>query len=73
MFLGFIYRLTNTGKVVMSIDPDRVKAIKRKLYRLVKKARSGALSKEKVNESYQSWCNHAGKGNSWKLLRRMDV
>lgn len=73
MFLGFIYRLTNTGKVVMSIDPDRVKAIKRKLYRLVKKARSGALSREKVNESYQSWCNHAGKGNSWKLLRRMDV
>lgn len=73
MFLGFIYRLTDTGKVFLSIDPERVKAVRRKLYRLVKKAKSGALTHEKVNESYLCWRNHASKGNSWKLLKRMDA
>lgn len=66
MFLGFIYRLTKTGKVVMNIDPERVKAIRRKLYRLVKKSKAGYLSREKVDESYQCWRNHASKGDSWK-------
>lgn len=73
MFLGFIYRLTDTGKVILSTDPERVKAVRRKLYRLVKKAKSGALTHEKVDESYLCWRNHAAKGNSWKLLKRMDA
>ena len=73
MFLGFEYRLTDTGKVIMSIDPTRVKAIRRKLYRMVKKAKAGLLTRAKVDESYQSWRSHAAKGNSWKLLKRMDT
>lgn len=73
MFLGFEYRLTETGKVIMSIDPTRVKAIRRKLYRMVKKAKVGLLTRAKVDESYQSWRSHAAKGNSWKLLKRMDT
>lgn len=73
MFLGFEYRLTATGKVIMRIDQSRVKAIRRKLYRMVKKAKIGLLTKDKVDESYQSWRSHAAKGNSWKLLQRMDA
>ena len=73
MFLGFEYRLTETGKVIMNIDPTRVKAIRRKLYRMVKKAKVGLLTRAKVDESYQSWRSHAAKGNSWKLLKRMDT
>lgn len=73
MFLGFEYRLTETGKVIMSIDPTRVKAIRRKLYRMVEKAKAGLLTRAKVDESYQSWRSHAAKGNSWKLLKRMDT
>lgn len=73
MFLGFEYRLTETGKVIMSIDPTRVKAIRRKLYRMVKKAKAGLLTRAKVDESYKSWRSHAAKGNSWKLLKRMDA
>ena len=73
MFLGFEYRLTETGNVIMSIDPTRVKAIRRKLYRMVKKAKAGLLTRAKVDESYQSWRSHAAKGNSWKLLKRMDT
>lgn len=73
MFLGFKYHLTNTGKVIMGIDPERVKAERRKLYRLVKKAKAGLVTREKVDESYQSWRSHVAKGNCWKLLNRMDT
>jgi len=72
MFLGFIYRLTDTGKVILTIDPIRVRAERKKLYRLVKQAKAGRLSRKKVDESYSCWRSHAAKGNSWKMLNRMD-
>ena len=73
MFLGFSYHLTKTGKVVMTIDPTRVKAERKKLRRLVRKAKEGFLMKEKADESYRSWRSHAARGDSYKLLQRMDA
>lgn len=71
-FLGFKYRLTDTGKVIMIIDPKNVKERRRILRRLVRKAKQGELTKAKVDECYYAWRNHASKGNSFKLLQRMD-
>lgn len=71
-FLGFIYRLTDTGKVVRMVLPKNVKDYRRKLRRLVNLAKKGRLTREKVDECYRSWRAHAEKGNSTKLLRRMD-
>lgn len=71
-FLGFDFRLTETGKVVMTLKTDNVKRERRKLRRLVAKSRRGFLPKEKVDESYAAWKNHAGKGNTFKLIQRMD-
>lgn len=39
---------------------------------LVNKSRKGLIPKEKVDESYAAWRNHASKGNSFHLLQRMD-
>ena len=72
MFLGFEYRLTPTGKVVMTVDPERVKSMRKKLYRMAQKSKRGQITREKVDESYQSWKAHAAKGDSWRLLSRMD-
>lgn len=72
MFLGFGYRLTETGRVLMILDPSRVKAERKKLLRLVRLARDGKISREKVDQCYQSWRNHAAKGDSGRLLQRMD-
>lgn len=72
-FLGFIFRLTNTGKVLMTLDPQKARAERRKLHRLVKKAKRNEITREKVDQSYLSWRSHASKGNSWKMLRRMDT
>lgn len=71
-FLGFDFRLTKTGKVVMLIDPRSVKAKRKNLRRLVSKSKRGEIPRASVDESYRSWRAHAAKGNSWKLLRRMD-
>lgn len=72
MWLGYRYRLTGTGKVVMTADPERLKATRRKYYRLVQKAKRGEISREKVDESYRCWRECASKGDGYKMLKNMD-
>lgn len=72
LFLGFYYRLTETGKVIMIINPANVKQERKKLYRLVAKSKKGLMTKAKVDECFNSWKDHASKGNSYKLLQRME-
>ena len=72
-FLGFKYVITETGKVLMLISPKNVKRERKKLRRLVEKSKRGGLPHEKVDESYAAWRNHASKGNSYNLLKRMDA
>lgn len=72
MFLGFKWRVTNTGKILLFIDPKTVKHERKKLYRLVSKAKRGEITKDKVYECYQSWKAHAEHGNSYLLLKKID-
>ena len=72
-YLGFTFRLTNTGKVLMLIKSENVKAERKKLYRLVKQSKLGKLPKSKVQQSYEAWRNHASKGNNFKCIQRMDA
>lgn len=72
MWLGYRYRLTGSGKVVMTADPDRLKATRKKYFRLVQKAKRGEISREKVDQSYQCWRECASKGNGYMMLRNMD-
>lgn len=71
-FLGFQFRLTETGKVLMFVRSKNVKKVRLKLRRLVARSKKGLIPKEKVDESYAAWRNHASKGNSHRLLQRMD-
>lgn len=71
-FLGFTYRLTETGKVLMFIRSEKVKQVQKKLRRLVAKSKKGFLPKEKVDESYATSREFMSKGNSYHLLKRMD-
>lgn len=72
-FLGFTFKLTSSGKVLMMIKSDSVRRQRRKLKRLVTRSKKGLIPKPKVDESYAAWRNHASKGNSFKLLTRMDA
>lgn len=72
-FLGFHFGLTDTGKVLMLIKSSNVKRQRRKLRRLVAKSKSGGIPRDKVDESYAAWRNHASNGNSYRLLQKMDA
>ena len=72
-FMGFMFKLTETGKVLMLIKSENVKRERKKLRRLVEKSKRGCLPREKVDESYAAWRNHASKGNNFLLLQRMDA
>ena len=71
-FLGFDFQLTETGKVVVTKNPQNVKAERKKLRRLVAKSKRGEIPKESVDESYRCWREHVSYGNSYKLIQRMD-
>lgn len=72
MFLGFTFKPTKTGKILMLIDKNNVRHYRRKLFKLVKLAKAGVLTRKHVRECYIGWRAHAAKGNSYKLLMLMD-
>ena len=71
-FLGFNFYLTETGKVLMFVKSEKVRQERRKLRRLVEKAKRGEMPRAHVDDSYKTWRNHVSKGNNYKLLLRMD-
>lgn len=71
-FLGFQFRLSQTGKVIMTLNSKNVKHERKKLQKMVNKSLKGEIPRAKVDECYNAWKNHAGKGNSYHLLQRMD-
>ncbi len=83
-FLGFKYRLTDTGKVVITLLPEKVSRERRKIRRMAHRVANGLMEVEKMDECYYSWRAHVSgkrknKGdmkrirpNTHKLLARMD-
>lgn len=57
-YLGFSFRLTETGKVVVKMLPQKVSHERRKLTKLVQQAKQGILTKEQVDHCYESWKAH---------------
>lgn len=72
LWLGFEYRITNTGKVIMTLNSANIKHERKKLRKLVGLAKEGRITKAKVDECYKSWKANASKGDSYKLIQRMD-
>ena len=70
-FLGFSFRLTSTGKVVMRVLPKKLKHEKRKLRRQVGRAKRGLMTREEVDACFTSWTAHAKHGDSYRLINRM--
>ena len=71
-FLGFTFKLTDTGKVVRLINPQNVKHERIKLRRMANLVKSGKMSKKKFYECYGAWKAHARLGDTHKVVQRMD-
>lgn len=71
-FLGFHSYLTDTGKVVRKLRRASRERMKRKLRKYKVMYESGAITKEKITESYQSWRSHASHGDCHALIQKYD-
>ncbi len=71
-FLGFSFRLTETGKVIQTVLHKKVSKERRKLRKLVRRVEAGEMTREHVDECYKAWRAHVEKGNCQSLLSRMD-
>lgn len=58
-FLGYSYRLTETGKVVKRVLRKKLSHERRKLKRLVCLSKSGRMTKDKVDRCFGAWLAHA--------------
>ena len=70
--LGFTHKLTESGKVIRLINPQNVKAERRKLKKMVALAKKRKIPKRKADECYKAWKAHASAGNTFKLIERMN-
>lgn len=71
-FLGFHFSVTESGKVLMIRDRKRVKEIRRRMVRLSHKIARGDADRNALAVSYQCVRATIKKGDSAKLLKRMD-
>lgn len=71
-FLGFQYRLTNTGKVVIFADPKKVKHERKKITRMVALVKKGELTKYEVDRHFKAYKVSIRYGNSHKLIERLN-
>lgn len=71
LFLGFWFYLTDTGKVMVHIDPKKVKHERRKLRRMAGLVKKGEKTREQVDEHFDSWMRHASYGDSYNFQKNM--
>lgn len=71
-FLGFSFRLTDTGRVVQTVLHKKISKERRKLRKIVDLVKRGQMTRQHADECYQAWKAHVGKGNCQSLLSKMD-
>ncbi len=64
-FLGFKYRMTETGKIIMTLKKDTIRREKRHLRNLVRFCKKGKIPRSKVDECFEALLNHISKGNTY--------
>lgn len=58
-FLGFSLYLTETGKVVKKVLPEKISHERRKLKRMKNLVDNGIMTREKLDKCFEAWLAHA--------------
>ena len=72
LYLGFMYRLTETGKVVILADPKKVKHERKKIKRMVALVEKGELTKHDVDVHFKAYKAGVRYGCSHQLICRLN-
>ena len=70
--LGFMYRLTKTGKVVILPRPDKIKHERKKILRMIALVKKGRMTKHDVDVHFKAWKASIRYGNSHKLIEKLN-
>lgn len=71
-FLGFVYRLTNTGKVVILADPEKIKHERKKIKRMFALVEKGKLRLYDVDRHFKAYKSSIRYGDSHNLICRLN-
>lgn len=72
-FLGFVYRLTPSGKVVILADPAKIKHEKLKINRMLALVEKGKLTLYEVDRHFKAYKAGIRYGNCGKLLCKLNL
>lgn len=72
-FLGFTWRLTETGKVIMTPKSQNIREFRYILTKLMKMYARGERSIQAIEDSKQSRLDFIGKGNTYQLQKRLNT
>ena len=72
-FLGFMYRYTSTGKLIILADPKKIKHERKKIMRMVALVNKGTLTKYDVDRHFKAYKASVRYGNSHNLLHRLNL
>lgn len=64
-YLQVKYTLTDSGKIIKRINPERITVMRRKLKKLAVKVKNGEIPYENIENMFKGWM-----GNFYKLLSR---
>lgn len=71
-FLKTRFYLTETGKVRRKMCRKSARRMRRKLKTFRRWMEEGRMTEEDIRTAYESWRGHMRRGNSYRVLRRMD-
>ena len=71
-FLKTRFLLTETGKVRRKMCRKSARRMRRKLKTFRRWMTEGRMTEEDIRTAYESWRGHMRRGNSYRVLRRMD-
>ena len=72
-FLGFMYRFSSSGKLIILTDPEKIKHERKKIVRMVALVRKGELTKYDVDRHFKAYKASVRYGNSHNLLHGLNV
>lgn len=71
-FLKTRFILTDTGRIIRRMHRKSAQRMRKKLKAFRLRLEVGRMNEEDVRTAYESWKGHMKRGNSYRVLRRMD-
>lgn len=71
-FLGFDFKLLESGKVCAFVASSKTKKKRIQLYRMAQKVKRGEKDRSNADKAYMDWRKHAEYGDTYMYLTRMD-